>query len=419
MTTKYLLLRPLLPVAAALILSACAASQSPAPVVSGNSGGASSGSGVYTPGKTDNPDGGEPYTPDGGSHNGSAAGGTTGTYTDTNTPYTPSAGGGSYTPPPAVQPAQPVYTPPAHGGSTGFTPNYSPVDPNASVHRVQPGDTIYNISKRYGISQDSLRQWNNLSGDNISIGQTLRVKPAGGGRNSSGAAAYTPAANGTAATHRVAPGDTVYNIAKRYGISQDSLRRWNNLSSDNISVGQTLVVRSADGTSGSGSYTPPSERQSVIYTPPAQTADPYTPPPAPEPVPAAQPEKTTPAPASARTVRGIAWQSPLPGSRLTAPFSAATKGIELAGSPRQNVVASADGMVIFSGTGPRGYGNIVIVQHETGLVSAYSRVEALRVRQKQAVKRGQVLAAAGSDGKVHMEIRDSGKPLNPADFIRF
>ncbi|KES12284.1 LysM domain protein, partial [Snodgrassella alvi SCGC AB-598-O02] len=63
--------------------------------------------------------------------------------------------------------------------STGYVPNYSPVDITAANHTVQRGDTVYNISKRYQITQDNLRSWNNLVDDNIKLGQVLRVKPAG------------------------------------------------------------------------------------------------------------------------------------------------------------------------------------------------------------------------------------------------
>ena len=60
-----------------------------------------------------------------------------------------------------------------------LTPSYAPVDINAATHTVVRGDTVYNISKRYNITQDNLRAWNNLADNTISIGRTLRVKPEG------------------------------------------------------------------------------------------------------------------------------------------------------------------------------------------------------------------------------------------------
>ncbi|KES11888.1 LysM domain protein [Snodgrassella alvi SCGC AB-598-O02] len=100
------------------------------------------------------------------------AGGTTDSpaVTNADNPY----GSAPYTPPPPsnVDNNPSVSTP----VSTGYVPNYSPVDITAANHTVQRGDTVYNISKRYQITQDNLRSWNNLVDDNIKLGQVLRVK---------------------------------------------------------------------------------------------------------------------------------------------------------------------------------------------------------------------------------------------------
>ena len=80
----------------------------------------------------------------------------TGPITDTNNPYTP-----------------PVTSTPSTGTYVG---NYAPVDINAVYHTVASGDTVYNITKRYGINQDQLRAWNNLADNNVRLGTRLRVK---------------------------------------------------------------------------------------------------------------------------------------------------------------------------------------------------------------------------------------------------
>ena len=120
----------------ALALGACSMLQQPAaPIEAGNSG-ATAGAG------TDNPYGTAPYTP----------------------------------PPTTTAP----YTPPATTTGGTYVPSYAPVDINAATHTVVRGDTVFNIAKRYQITQDNLRAWNNLGMDNnIQAGQTLRVKPAG------------------------------------------------------------------------------------------------------------------------------------------------------------------------------------------------------------------------------------------------
>ncbi|MFC2415261.1 LysM peptidoglycan-binding domain-containing protein, partial [Neisseria elongata] len=138
--------------AAVLMLGACSWLQQPAaPVVEGTN------TGVGMQNTESSITGGNPY--------GAA-------------PYEPSASVGNmggnapvYTPPPTI-------SSPSVSGST-YVPSYAPVDINAATHKVVRGDTVYNISKRYNITQDNLRAWNGLTDNNISVGQTLRVKPAG------------------------------------------------------------------------------------------------------------------------------------------------------------------------------------------------------------------------------------------------
>ena len=222
--------RPLVSsLAVAALLSACsAAQQSPAPVVNGSSNGGApvySGSAPVYSGNSGSvsTDGGNPY----------------GINTNGGVPAVPGASADSGSVPVTTAPpyTAPSVSAPTSTGTGTYVPNYAPVDRNAVQHRVVQGDTVYNISKRYGITEDQLRQWNNLSDNNIVKGQTLRVKPFG--HSGSGSA---PVINGTS-THRVVAGDTVYNISKRYGMSENQLRQLNNLSGNNIHLGQVLNVR--------------------------------------------------------------------------------------------------------------------------------------------------------------------------------
>ena len=130
------------PAALALLVGACT-TQQPAPVVAGTSGGGSAAS-------SSNPYGATPYEPNAGNNPAES------------TPYTP--------------PASQSYPAAASGG---YIPSNAPVDINAATHTVVRGDTVYNIAKRYQITQDNLRAWNNMADNTISVGQVLRVKPAG------------------------------------------------------------------------------------------------------------------------------------------------------------------------------------------------------------------------------------------------
>ena len=283
-----------------LMLGACSWFQQPAaPVVAGTSGTTATTTGA----DQSNPYGATPYDPN-------AAGAGTET-----TPYTP---------------------PPSTGTSSGtYIPSNAPVDINAATHTVVRGDTVYNISKRYNITQDNLRAWNNLADNNIGVGQVLRVKPAG----------YS---GGSVATAPAAP---------------------------------------------------------VATTPAASTP------------------ATTPSVSGAtRSVAGITWQRPTVGT-VIANFGGNNKGVDIAGTAGQAVVSSADGKVVYAGSGLRGYGNLVIVQHNSTFLTAYGHNQSLLVKEGQTVKRGQTIARMGSSDadrtKLHFEVRQNGKPVNPTQYVPF
>ncbi|MFO0233341.1 MAG: peptidoglycan DD-metalloendopeptidase family protein [Burkholderiales bacterium] len=93
----------------------------------------------------------------------------------------------------------------------------------------------------------------------------------------------------------------------------------------------------------------------------------------------------------------------------------------LGGKVGDPVLAAADGRVIFSGNGPRGYGNLVIVKHTNDLLSVYAHNRTLAVKEGQPVKRGQKIAELGDSGttspRLHFEIRQQGKPVDPSRFL--
>ncbi|MDK4608073.1 M23 family metallopeptidase [Kingella kingae] len=409
----------LLSLVAAAILSACSsAQQAPAPVVSGtNTGGYGYDNGtVTTPYGTVNTPYGTTGSPTDTANNpyNTAPYASAATTTPSATPYTPAA-----TTTPTAAPYTPAtgtaYTPIASTGST-FIPNYSPVDKNASTHRVQAGDTVYNISKRYGISQEQLMQWNNLSGTTLSIGQTLRVKPVGSSSRTN-AAPVTAAKTGTGSQHKVVAGDTVYNISKRYGISQEQLRQWNNLNGNNIQLGQVLRVSqsgratSTATTAAAAPYVPAKQPAPAAVTTTNTAAATTT---ATTPAVVATP---TPVVASVRTQTkdGIVWQSPLPNGSVTQEFGT-NRGMLIDGKGA-NAVAAADGQVIHIGA-LRNYGNLLIVQHSDQHLTAYAQIASALVQNGQKVVRGQPVATLGSN-KLLFEVRSDGKAVNPTTYIPF
>ncbi|MFI3803947.1 LysM peptidoglycan-binding domain-containing protein [Vagococcus fluvialis] len=116
---------------------------------------------------------------------------------------------------------------------------------NGTKHTVKSGETLYGISLKYGVTVAQLKQWNNLKSDIIYVGQTLIVK--GGSSNNQTEKPTTPTnpttPNTNSQKHTVKSGDTLSGIAWKYGVTVAQLKQWNNLKSDIIYVGQTLIVK--------------------------------------------------------------------------------------------------------------------------------------------------------------------------------
>ncbi len=143
-----------------------------------------------------------------------------------------------------------------------------------------------------------------------------------------------------------------------------------------------------------------------------------TAPPAMPAVPAAPPEKPAPAAAGGTgLLDGVAFAWPASGTVLQNFDETSSKGLALGGKAGDAVRAAADGRVIFSGAGPRGYGNLIIVKHSNELLSVYAHNRSLAVKEGETVKRGQKIAELGNSGtdkpKLHFEIRQQGKPIDP------
>jgi lipoprotein NlpD len=152
--------------------------------------------------------------------------------------------------------------------------------------------------------------------------------------------------------------------------------------------------------------------------PPAPAAVPPAPAagaPAPLPVPG-QPSVSSSAPPSAS---GFIW--PASGPVIQGFAEPRSMGVSIGGKPGDPVVAAAAGRVIFSGSGPRGYGNLLIVKHDNEILSVYAHNRALLVKEGANVKRGQRIAELGdSDAdrpKLHFEIRKQGTPVDPSQYL--
>ncbi len=117
----------------------------------------------------------------------------------------------------------------------------------------------------------------------------------------------------------------------------------------------------------------------------------------------------------------LSWMWPSEG-RIVATFDEGkNKGVDIAGKLGQQVMAAGAGKVMYAGSGIRGYGNLVIVKHSNSLLSAYAHNRAIVVKEGQNVNKGEKIAEMGdSDAdsvKLHFEIRQQGKPVDPSKFL--
>lgn len=229
--------------------------------------------------------------------------------------------------------------------------------------------------------------------------------------------------------HTVAPGETLYSIAWRYGLDYRELARHNGIGAPyTIYVSQQLRL---DVNDASKRKPPPA----IAQRKPAKAAGSS---PA-KPVKTAKKNenrtqstasrsenKTTPkvVKTPAATSSGsISWQWPVKG-KVIAGYSSSgglNKGIDISGKLGESVVAAAGGRVVYAGSGLRGYGKLVIVKHNDTYLSAYAHNRALSVKEGEIVKAGQKIAELGSSGtdkeKLHFEIRRDGKPVNPLTYL--
>ena len=128
-----------------------------------------------------------------------------------------------------------------------------------------------------------------------------------------------------------------------------------------------------------------------------------------------------PVPSATRNFDGVPFSWPV-GGRVVQPFDGVSnKGLLLSGKVGDAVLAAADGRVIFSGQGPRGYGNLIIIKHSNEMLSVYAHNRSLAVKEGQQVTRGQKIAELGDAGNgqpaLHFEVRQGGKPVDPAGVL--
>ena len=240
-----------------------------------------------------------------------------------------------------------------------------------------------------------------------SCGSSKVVSRSGGAMASQAPRVSTPKPGQSATVSR---GDTLYGIAFRNGIDVRDLASWNGIGPPyTIYPGQKLRLYPKGGSVASS--TPP--RSTTGAKPPVATARPPVKPTVSTPPPVVAPPATSP----------IAWTWPAAGDLLSRYVSGepTKQGIDIGGSGGAPVRAAGDGVVVYSGAGLVGYGELIIVKHNDSWLSAYGHNRARLVNEGQLVKGGQQIAEMGRTGAardmLHFEIRYNGKPVDPLTYL--
>jgi LysM repeat protein len=150
----------------------------------------------------------------------------------------------------------------------------APVASGGKTHKVAPKETMYSISKMYGVSVEDIRRWNNLTDNSISIDQELVVRKPSGTTVSpvtTSIVKETEAGGKPGQTHTVVAQETLYSVARQYNVSIQQLKTWNNLEDNSISVGQVIFVGSPNGPVATTSPTKTNTTVTETTPPPVKT----------------------------------------------------------------------------------------------------------------------------------------------------
>ena len=236
--------------------------------------------------------------------------------------------------------------------------------------------------------------------------------------------------------HRVAPGETLYSIAWRYGLDYKKLAIVNNIGPEyRIFPGQNIILK--DRVAG---IQRPSVKQKSVTKPPQSSVDnvvktkpttPVTKTTAKAPVKAIVRSENKPVEASKKRTNivqngPLIWKWPATGKVITNFWSkdGVGGGIDIEGKKGESVLAAAAGKIVFAGSGLRGYGKLIIIKHTETYLSAYAYNNQLRVKEGEYVVLGQHIADIGASGsgannqpRLHFQIRKNGKSIDPMKLL--
>lgn len=309
----------------------------------------------------------------------------------------------------------------------------SPIAPG-SAYVVREGDTLFTVARRAGVPTRALIDANRLSPPYALEAGTRLTIP-------------------NVRTYEVRAGDTASQLAQRFGVPLRELVRANAIEPPfSIRVGQRLIIpeRTSAPIAPSVAAVPVPPVTAAPIPPPVAQAQVVLPsaPASAAPTPATAPASTAPvASAQAPVPQAVAVSPPLPANPPAAPIDSGAAGrllwpvrgvvvsdfgpkagglqndgINIA-APRGTPFRAADnGVVIYAGNELRGFGNLLLLRHDGGTVTAYAHADELMVQRGETVRRGQTIGRVGATGNVntpqlHFEVRRGTRAVNPAEFL--
>jgi len=308
------------------------------------------------------------------------------------------------------------------------------------VYTVKAGDSLWNISRKYGVSVEVIISVNNLKDkDLLSLGQKLEIPGIGGGISDS-----NQKQEPTIVNYTVVKGDTLWSISQRYDVKMNSIISTNNLKEiSRLSIGQKLKlpITNMDIAKAEGYDQEAAAEEIIYYVKKGESlwsisreynvkleaiiaANSIT---DASKISAGQQLRIPNVPGTRSNIYNFIW--PLRG-RITSPYGMRVlsgrkdfhAGIDIGAPTGTNIVAAESGRVSYAGY-MRGYGNVIILSHDGGYSTVYSHNSVNLVKKGQNIKKGSVIGKVGRTGNatgshLHFEVRLSGKPVNPLDYLK-
>jgi len=308
------------------------------------------------------------------------------------------------------------------------------------VYTVKAGDSLWNISRKYGVSVEAIIEVNNLRDkDLLSLSQKLEIPAIGGGVSNS-----NQKQEPIIVTYTVVKGDTLWSISQRYDVKMSSIISTNNLKEiSRLSIGQEfkIPITNMDIAKAEGYNQEATAEEIIYYVEKGESlwsisreynvkleaiiaANSIT---DASKISAGQQLRIPNVPGVRSNIYNFIW--PLRG-RITSPYgvrvSSGSKefhsGIDISSPTGTNIVAAESGRVSYAGY-MRGYGNVIILSHDGGYSTVYAHNSVNLVKKGQYIKKGSVIAKVGRTGNatgphLHFEVRLSGKPINPLLYLK-